>query len=325
MDVANLVHTGTLNDYAVGTDSQPSRRMRSMYSVKKSLREPLVHFLILGTLLFVVYRWTGASTTAGSNQIVVTRGQVEDMAVGFARSWQRPASEAELKGLIDEHVREELAVREALAMGLDRDDTIIRRRLRQKLEFLTEDSVASSAPSDAELQAFMTQHPEPFRTQPQVAFREVYLNAEHRGASAQADAEKLLTRLRAAGPNTDTDHLGDPTMLPVDQPLAPLRDVAASFGDDFAQQVASLEPGQWSGPIESSFGLHLVLVEKRVEPYLPKLADVRPMVEREYLNQRRKAELQALYDRLSKKYVITMEKLPAAQPASAVAGGNISR
>lgn len=136
-------------------------------------------------------------------------GQIEDLAVGFARSWQRPASEAELKGLIDERVKDEIAVREALSMGLDRDDTIIRRRLRQKLEFLTEDMVASNPPTDAELQAWMTLHPEPFRTGEQVAFRQVYLNAEHRGAAASVDAERLLTNLRAAGPDAATDHLGE--------------------------------------------------------------------------------------------------------------------
>ncbi len=262
MDVANLVHPGTLNNSFSGDSEKPRRRL-SMAAARKSLREPLVHFLILGTLLFFVYRWTGGSVSAGSNQIVITHGQVEDMAVGFARSWQRPASEAELKGLIDEHVKDEIAVREAIAMGLDRDDTIIRRRLRQKLEFLTEDAVASNAPTDAELQAYMTQHPDSFRTEPQVAFREVYLNAEHRGASVHADAEQLLARLHASGPNANIDHLGDATMLPAEQSLAPLRDVARLFGDDFANQLTKIEPGQWTGPVESSFGLHLVLVQKK--------------------------------------------------------------
>jgi PPIC-type PPIASE domain len=321
MDVANLVQPRTL-EISSSVDRLPRL---SAASLKKSLREPLVHFLILGTALFLVYRWAGGSVSADTNRIVVTNGQVEDLAVGFARSWQRPASEAELKGLIDEHVKEEIAVREATAMGLDRDDTIIRRRLRQKFEFLTEDAVTSKSPTDAELQSWMTQHPDSFRTEPKVAFREVYLNADRRGASSHADAEQLLARLHVAGPNVNTDHLGDPTMLPAEQELAPLRDVARTFGDDFAKQVAQLEPGQWSGPIESSFGLHLVLVQKKVEPYLPKLADVRPLVEREYLNHRRKAELQALYDRLSKKYTITMEKSPASQGANTVGGGGTSR
>jgi PPIC-type PPIASE domain len=320
MDVTDLVYPGALEQPLPHDVNRPRRRI-SMTAAKKSLREPLVHFLVLGTLLFFVYKWSGGSTGAGTNQIVITHGQIEDMAVGFARSWQRPASEAELKGLIDEHVKEEIAVREAVSMGLDRDDTIIRRRLRQKLEFLTEDTVASNPPTDAELQIWMTQHPNSFRTEPQVAFREVYLNADHRGASARADAEKLLAHLRAAGPGAVIDHLGDATMLPAEQTLTPLRDVARLFGDDFASQLTKIEPGTWTGPVESSFGLHLVLVQKKVESFLPK----RPMVEREYLAERRKAELQALYDRLSKKYVITMEKSAPLQPRGAAPNGGSVR
>ena len=309
MDVADLVHPGTLEQPQSDCADRPRRRMSDQW-----LREPLVHFLIIGILLFLVYRLTGASAGPGTNQIIVTHGQIEDLAVGFARSWQRPASEAELKGLIDERVKDEIAVREALSMGLDRDDTIIRRRLRQKLEFLTEDMVASNPPTDAELQAWMTQHPESFRTEGQVAFRQVYLNAGHRGALADADAHAMLARLRAAGSDASTDHVGDPSMLPSEQPLGPLSDVSKVLGDDFAKQITNIEPGKWIGPVESSFGLHLVLVQDKVESYLPKLADVRPRVEREYLSDRRKAELQKLYDRLSKKYIVRLQNSIATQP-----------
>ena len=297
-----------------------ARRALSTASSRSFLREPLVHFLALGLLIFLVFKWIGGNTGPGSHQIVITHGQIENLAVGFARSWQRPATEAELKGLIDDYVKEEIAVREATAMGLDRDDTIIRRRLRQKLEFLTEDMAASKPPTDAELQAWLRQHPDSFRTEPQVAFRQVYLNADHRGASARADAEQILAHLRAAGPDIATDQLGDPTMLPSEQPLEPLREVVRSFGDDFAQQVTKIEPGNWTGPVESSFGLHLVLIEKKVAPSQPTLSDVRPLVEREFFAERRKAELQSLYDRLSKKYTITMDRSAAPQGQIAPSG-----
>jgi hypothetical protein len=299
MDVADLVHAGKLEKPQWNSAERPLTRSSTALATKL-LREPLVHFLILGVLLFAVYKWTG-SGGPGSKQIVITHGQIEDLAVGFARSWQRPASEVELKGLIDERVKDEIAVREALSMGLDRDDTIIRRRLRQKLEFLTEDMAASNPPTDAELQGWMTQQAETFRTEEQVAFRQVYLNAEHRGASARSDAERLLAGLRAAGPDAATEHAGDPTMLPSQQALAPLSDIARSFGEDFARQVVKMEPGKWTGPVESSFGLHLVLVQEKIEPHLPKLVEIRPLVEREFLAARRRAELQAIYDRLSKK------------------------
>ncbi len=335
MDIADLVYPGTLKDVPVDcayeSDVRPVRTMRrarwipSAASVKSFLREPLVHFLVLGFLIFLFFRWSGGSASPGSHRIVITQGQIETLAVGFARGWQRPASEAELKGLIDDYVKEEIAVREAVAMGLDREDVIIRRRLRQKLEFITEDTVASNPSTDAELQAWMTQHPESFRSEPQVAFRQVYVNTTRRGAAARADAERILAQLRAGGPHVSTDRLGDSTMLPADQPLVPLREVARSFGDDFAQQLIKIEPGQWAGPVESSFGLHLVLVENEIVPTQPALADVRPLVEREFLNERRKAELQSLYERLSKKYAITIDKSEAAQVQSAALSGSMPR
>ncbi len=322
MDVTDLVYPRTLKDYPPDYAVREARRDRLMLSLRRFLREPLVHFLVLGLFVFLFFKWTGGSAGPGSNHIVITQGQMENLAVGFARSWQRPATEAELKGLIDDYVREEIAVREAVAMGLDRDDVIIRRRLRQKLEFITEDTVASNPPTDTELQVWMSQHPESFRTEPQVAFRQVYVNTTRRGDAARADAERLLTQLHAGGPHVATDHLGDPTMLPPEQPLGPLRDVANSFGDDFAQQVAKLEPGKWTGPVESSFGLHLVLVEEKIPASRQELSHVRPLVEREFLAERRKTELQSLYERLSKKYSITVNKSEAPTVQSAVRSGS---
>ncbi len=292
--------------------------------MKSVLREPLVQFLLLGGLLFLYFQWRGGSGGPGSSRIAITPGLVEHLASGFARTWQRPPTDAELKGLIDDYVKEEIATREAVGMGLDRDDTIIRRRLRQKLEFLVEDAATSSPPTDAELAAWLGKHPESFRAEPQVAFRQVYVSPERRGTSTSADAEKLLVRLRAKGPDVATDGLGDASMLPAEQPLLPLREVTRSFGSDFAQQIVKLDPGRWSGPVESPFGLHLVLVRERKAPEPPELASIRAQVEREVLAERRKTELDALYERLLQKYTVTIEKpKPTATPgAPAGAGGS---
>ena len=115
-------------------------------------REPLVHFVVLGAILFALAQWRGGG--AGANAIVITPGQVDAMVATFTRTWQRPPTDEELKGLIDDSVREELAVREAVALGLDRDDTVIRRRLRQKVEFIVEGEVDATPVTDAELQAY---------------------------------------------------------------------------------------------------------------------------------------------------------------------------
>jgi hypothetical protein len=294
-----------------------------MTLMKRLLREPLLHFLLLGGLLFLWFSWQGGST--GTHRIVITDGLVAHLTSGFARTWQRSPSDAELKGLIDDYIKEEIAAREAAAMGLDRDDIVIRRRLRQKLEFLLVDETASAPPSDAELAAWMERHPEALRTEPEVSFRQVYVNPDRRGKSARADGEKLLAKLRAAGPDAPTDRMGDATMLPPELPLGPLRDVARAFGPDFAEAVMKIVPGQWTGPVESSFGLHLVLVRERVAGGKPDLAAVRPLVEREVQSERRKAELQAVYDRLLAKYAVTVEKPGAAPVKSGMSGGSAAK
>ena len=291
--------------------------------MKRFLREPLVHFLLFGGLLFRYFEWRGGSGGPGSSRIVITPGLVEHLSSGFARTWQRPPTDAELKGFVDEYVKEEIATREAVGMGLDRDDTIIRRRLRQKLEFLVEDAASSSAPTDTELAAWLQKHPESFPAEPQLSFRQVYVSQTGRGgASAAAEAHKLLARLRSKGKDAATEGLGDPSMLPAEMPLGPLREVSRAFGEAFAQDLMKIEPGQWTGPVASPYGLHLVLVRERVAGAAPALSEIRPQVERELLAERRKKELDALYERLLQKYTVTIEKPTPPQTASAGAGGS---
>ena len=290
-----------------------------MTLLKRLLREPLVHFLLLGVLLFAWFQWQGGSGAAGSNRIVITRGLTEHLASSFMSTWGRPPTDTELKGLIDDYVMEEIATREGVGMGLDRDDTIIRRRLRQKLEFLLVEEAGSAPPTVAELQAWLDKHPDTFRVDPRVAFRQVYLSPNRRATSLRADAEKVLLKLRAAGPEAAIERVGDATMLPAEQPLEPLREVARTFGEDFAQDLLKIEPGQWTGPVESPFGLHLVLVRERVAGVAPPLAEIRPFVEREVLAARRKTDLRSLYDRLLAKYSVEIE-----QPKAASAGETVS-
>lgn len=306
MDVPDLVYADTVKENAQGSRVGKHNHIFSASFLKSLLREPLVHFLALGALLFLYFHWKGNSGLA-STSIVVTHAQIEQLAVGFARTWQKPPTEAELKGLIDEYVKEEIATREAVAMGLDRDDVIIRRRLRQKLEFLAEDTLQTSPPSDADLNAWIAAHPDSFRSDPQIAFRQVYLSPQRHGASITTDAEKLLVKLRASGPKVSIEHYGDPTMLPAEQPRAPLFDTSRSFGDEFAKQVMSAETGKWVGPVESAYGLHLVLVTEKIPAAQQPLTSIRSQVEREVQLERKHKELQALYDRLLEKYSVKIE------------------
>jgi hypothetical protein len=283
--------------------------------MRNALREPLLHFVVMGLLLFAFFEWRGGGSGAG--RIVVTSGQLQHFAAGFARTWQREPTEAELKGLVDEYVKEEMAAREAFVEGLDRDDAIIRKRLRQKLEFLVEDAVDQAPPTEADLQAWLTAHADAFRVEGQVALRQVFLRRDRTGASAEAT--RLLARLRAAGTGADTARLGDPTTLPPELSLGPVREVGLTFGEAFARAVEAAPLGQWTGPVESAYGLHLILVRERLPPSVPGLAAVRPKVVGEVIAERRKRALTALYDGLLTRYRVTIER-PAAPAASGGAG-----
>jgi hypothetical protein len=278
--------------------------------IRRWLREPLVHFLALGALLFLVAQWRGGGA---SNRIVITPGQIDSLTAGFARRWQRAPTEAELKGLVDDHVRDELAAREAVGLGLDRDDTVIRRRLRQKLEFLVEDTIDASPVTDQELQAWLERHPEQFRLDPEVAFRQVYLSPERRGASAEGDAKRLLARLPVASGDLPAD-VGDPSMLPVEVERSARRDIASQFGERFADEVAAIDPGHWAGPVRSSYGLHLVFVRERREGRMPALEEVRAAVEREALSAQRRRRIDEMYETMLSRYrVVVEQRRPGSQ------------
>ena len=281
----------------------------------KWLREPLVHFLALGAGLFLLFALLGDSS-GRDDRVVVSAAQVELLAQGFARTWQRPPSPEELDGLVEEYVREEIYYREALAMGLDRDDTIVRRRMRQKLEFFADDLIAGVEPSEEDLRAYLAEDPETFREAGRVTFQHVYFNRDRRGEAAVDDAEDLRERLAAGEEDEDLEDLGDRLPLPRRYREAPTDKLAGRFGSIFVEQLAGLPVGEWAGPIESGYGLHLVRIESRQAGRVPGLEEVRDAVEREWRAARREEAKEAFYRGLRERYNVTVEK-PAAAP-----GGN---
>ena len=272
--------------------------------VKEMIREPLVHFMLIGAGLFLLFSFMNGPGGDRPNRIIVSPGQVEQLVASFSRTWMRPPTEDEIAGLIKEHVRDEVYYREALAMGLDQNDPLIRRRMRQKLEFLLEDLSSQSEPNDELLMAFLKQHPDKFRSEPCVSFRQVYLNPDKR-QNLEADAVTMLSDLQA-GVKPET--LGDPTLCGYKFKSAPQSVIARSFGDAFAQEIVELEPGAWSGPLYSGLGGHLVLVTDRREGRLPELAEIRAEVEREYLAQHRKKLMDVTYRRFLEGYEVVMEQ-----------------
>lgn len=285
---------------------------------RRILGEPLLHFLLIGTGLFLAFSLMPRDQRSGdAGEIVVSQGQVEHLAAGFARTWQREPSIEELAGLVSDFVREEVYYREALALGLDQDDTVIRRRLRQKLEFIFDDVAARAEPSEAELQAYLLAHPDAFRREPRLSFRQVYLNPDRRGPRVEADAAQLLAQLRQAGTDLDAAALGDATLLESAFADVSPSDVAAQFGADFADRLMELAVGAWQGPLKSGLGLHLVQVSERRDATLPVLAEVRDQVRREW-DKARRAELKELsYRELLARYTVIVEGADAPTPGLA--------
>jgi hypothetical protein len=275
------------------------------------LREPLLHFLVLGAALFGLFSLVDKKAAEGPAKVVVSAPRVATLADGFARTWRRPPTEQELQVLIEDYIRDEIFYREGRAAGLDRDDFVIRRRVRQKMEFLAED-VAAAEPSHEQLAAYLASNPERFRTEDRLSFHQVFLSRTRRGNTLDDDARQIahiLVRTSAPG---DTAALGDPFLLGEEFREMSQGDITRTFGEGFASQLSAMEPGRWQGPTPSSFGMHFVFVDARAKGSLPPLDSVREAVQREWLNARRIEAEQKLYRTLRDRYQIVVETPPKA-------------
>jgi hypothetical protein len=253
--------------------------------------------------------YSGMSKPDGdeAGTITITQRQIDDLIAGFTRTWQRPPSSDELASLVRDRVQEEVYYREALALGLDKDDLIIRRRLRQKMEFISLDLDSPGEPSDAELQAYLTAHAATFAAEPRFSFRQVHLDPQRHGENLTREAERMLADLNQAGAEANLASLGDSKMLEQEYDNASAREVGNVFGDKFATTLGSLSPGQWHGPVESGYGVHLVFLSERTEGRPLPLDDVREAVRREWANAQRSEATARAYQALLQKYIVTIE------------------
>ena len=280
--------------------------------LRRLLKEPLVHFLALALVIFAVYGVINTSEAEKPDRIVITGPKIEQIAGLFAKVWQRPPTAAELKDLIDDYVKEEILVREASALGLDKDDTVIRRRLRLKMEFLSDAESESLSPTDAELEAYLRANPGKFEIDPMIAFRQLYLNPQRRDGRLDQDAASILEVLRSDA-RSDPSALGDSTLLPSDLPITNKSSIGEIFGREFAEALRNTTPGQWSGPIKSAFGFHIVRVSDYKIGRIPDLDEVRNAVVREWANEKRKAREDARFNELLKRYHVTIERVPGTR------------
>lgn len=284
-------------------------------TMKQILREPLTHFLLLGGLIFAVHAWRGKDEpeAASKDRIEVTAGTLAWLSEGFAKQLHRAPDEAELRGMVNDHIREEVLYREALTLGLDRNDTIVRRRMAQKMEFLSQDIAASVEPDEAALRKYFTANASRYAEAARVSFRQVYFSKDKRGDKLAADAKAAL---EALAKGADEETMGDPSLLPLEFENAHADEITATFGDGFADELKDMPAGEWRGPLASGYGLHLILVGGRAEPQVVAYESVRDAVRRDFSEDRRRKANLDFISGLKQRYEITVDETALEKAAA---------
>jgi len=278
------------------------------------LREPLVHFLALGALIFAANWALHPAAAPDDHRIVVSGPDIARIRALYAQQWGAPPDPADMPNLIDNYIRSEVLFREGSALGLGADDSVMRNRVVQKMEFLLQDASSIPQPGDAEIAAWFQAHADAYRTPEQVAFTQLYFSSSLRGGRAEADAGAALAQLRSTG----APDRGDPFMLAADPAPRSQGDVARDFGPDFAAALFALPTGAWQGPLRSPFGFHLVRVTERMPPRLPALAEIRNRVHDDLMAERLRLAADAAYARVRARYQV--EVTPTSDsPAKAAA------
>jgi hypothetical protein len=283
-------------------------------------REPLVHFLAIGAGFFLLWHFLGDRRNAQSERILITPAHVERLLEQWTKTHLRPPSAEELAGLVEQEIDEEVLYREAVALGLDRDDLVIRRRLAVKMEFLTDDVADVATPTEEELHTFLRQHSGKFKVESLTTFAQVYINRSQRGERASAEAERVLALLNDKT-SSDWQTLSDPLPLPSQYEAAAEADVARLFGREFPKRLSGLPVGGWSGPVESRYGLHLILVRERTAGRLPPLNEVRDAVMSEWRAAERLKLNANLRRQLRARYAVTVQWPDWAKDSVTLAAG----
>ncbi len=288
--------------------------------LKQWLREPLLHFLLIGAALFALYAYVqhGRIGVASSHQIVLTLDDIRQMDIYWVAQWHRQPTPQELAAMIEDRVREEVLYREGLAMGLDKDDEIVKRRMAQKMQFLSEDVAAAHEPSTAELKAWFDKNSTRFALPSRYSFRHLYFSPDKRGKNAQEDAAKALAKI--AGQPEDSKlaaSLGDQFMFQDFYGDRTPEAIAKEFGSQFAVVLEKLKPGSWQGPVESGYGWHLVFISTVIPGRIPAFEEMEPDVKTAWLADQKQTAWATAYKEMRAKYTVLLPGPPDQQSAQA--------
>jgi hypothetical protein len=303
--------------------------------MNRLLRESLLHFFLIGLALFTVFHYVQPSRepAPSSKQIQLSLDDLAQLALLFQSQWKREPTAPELERLMDTRVQTEILYREALAMGLDKDDEIVKRRMAQKMQFLAEDDAAGRVPTTAELRSWYAKNSYQFAMPSRVSFRHLYFSPDRRATRARDDAVKALAQL--AGQPADAklpESFADPFMFHEYYRDRATDYLSKEFGPQFAVEIAKLPTGSWQGPIESGFGWHLVFVDTAIPGRVPDFEEVEPNVKAAWLGEQKALAWERAYQDMRAKYTVLLPKPPenasaAAAPvanAGAVASGSSS-
>ena len=301
-------------------DSRPKNFFGA--AVKRWLREPLLHFLLLGAVLFAIYGYLhrGRGGVESSRQIALTLDDLRTMEAYFESQWHRQPTPQEFQAMVEDKIREEVLYREGLAMGLDKDDTIVKRRMAQKMQFLAEDVASAHEPSTAELKAWFDKNSQKFALPSRYSFRHLYFSPDKRGKNAQEDAGQTLAKI--AGQAEDSKlaaALADPFMFQDYYGDRTPEAIAKEFGPQFAVALEKLKPGSWQGPVESGYGWHLAFIDTVIPGRVPAFEEIEPDVKTAWLGEQKAQAWQKSYGEMRAKYVVLLPAPPDKQAANAPA------
>jgi len=298
------------------------RRQWFLPAIKRWLREPLVYFLLIGLVLFVLYGYMhrGLGGVDPSKQIALTLDDLRQMDMYFVSQWHRQPTPEEFQAMVEDKVREEVLYREALVMGLEKDDTIVKRRMAQKMQFLAEDVAAAHEPTTVELKAWYEKNADKFALPSRISFRHLYFSTDRRGQRARDDAAKALGKI--AGQPEDSKlaaSLADPFMLQDYYGDRVPSAIAKEFGPPFAVALEKVKPGSWHGPIESGYGWHLVFIDSVIPGRIPAFEEIESDVKTAWLGEQKALAWEKAYKDMRAKYTVLLPAPSAKESAQAPA------
>ncbi|MEM1404181.1 MAG: peptidylprolyl isomerase [Pseudomonadota bacterium] len=267
-------------------------------------KDPLSHFAALGLGLFLAFAFL-ADDAEINEEIFISAAQQAQLEAAFTRSWRRPPSEVERSALIDDFVREEIASREAVALGLGEDDVVIRRRLRQKFESMLEQIAASVEPADGELESWYAARSSNYREDARFSLEQLFFSSDRRNDAAKDATDALLAmgELSRGG----SPMLGDPLSMPGQYSQARTRELTDRFGAQFSEALVALPQGSWQGPVPSAYGYHLIRITEMTPGRTPALEEVRAVVLRDWRAEQIQAAIDSAYEGLRNRYAVTQQ------------------